>query len=47
MLNPNLYIIAKVEDDLNEVKLKKVGADAVVSCHDKGAQMMLEMAQSS
>jgi voltage-gated potassium channel len=46
MLNPKLYIIAKVEDDLNEIKLKKVGADAVVSCHDKGAQIMLEMAQS-
>lgn len=46
MLNPNLHIISKVEDDLNEVKLKKVGANYVVSCHDKGAQMMLEMAES-
>ena len=43
MLNPTLKVITKVEDESNEPKLKKAGADAVVSCHDKGAQMMLEL----
>lgn len=44
MLNPSLKIICKIEDLANEPKLKKAGADEVVSCHDMGAKMMLEFA---
>jgi voltage-gated potassium channel Kch len=44
MLNPSLKIVCKIEDVANEPKLKKVGADEVVCCHDMGARMMLEFA---
>jgi len=43
MLNPSLRVIAKVEDWANEPKLKKAGADHVISCHDIGAQVMVKV----
>lgn len=45
MLNPSLRIISKIEEDTNEAKLKKSGADEVVYCHDMGAQMMINVAK--
>ena len=45
MLNPNVRVVCKVEDETNAVKLKKAGADDVVCCHDMGAQMMMKVAQ--
>lgn len=44
MLNPHLKVICKIEDTMNEAKMKKAGADEVVLCHDMGAQMMLKVA---
>ena len=45
MSNPSLKVICKIEDVTNEAKLKKAGANEVISCHDMGAQMMIEVAQ--
>lgn len=46
MLNPSLKVICKIEDHTNEAKLKKAGADETISCHDMGARMMIEVAQT-
>lgn len=45
MINPSLKVICKIEDIENETKLRKAGADDVISCHDMGAKMMLEAAR--
>lgn len=45
MLNPSIKLICKIEDITNEAKLKKAGADEVISCHDMGAKMMIKVAQ--
>lgn len=45
MLNPSLKVVCKIEDAMNEAKLKKAGADDFVYCHDLGAQMMIKFAQ--
>lgn len=45
MSNPSLKVICKIEEVTNEAKLKKAGADEVISCHDMGAQMMIKVAQ--
>ena len=42
ILNPNLKIVCKIENETNESKMRKAGADEVVLCHDMGAQMMLQ-----
>ncbi|MBW1998859.1 MAG: NAD-binding protein [Deltaproteobacteria bacterium] len=47
MLNPPLKVICKIEDIENQPKLKKAGADEVVSCHDMGAKMMLQAAKEN
>ncbi|RMG60882.1 MAG: hypothetical protein D6713_01635 [Deltaproteobacteria bacterium] len=43
LLNPSIRVVAKVEDWANEPKLKKAGADHVISCHDIGAQVMVKV----
>jgi len=45
MLNPSVNVICKIEDITNEAKLKKAGANEVISCHDMGAKMMIKVAQ--
>jgi len=45
MINSNVRVICKIEDETNAAKLKKAGADEVVCCHDMGAQMMMRVAQ--
>jgi voltage-gated potassium channel len=44
-MNPNLFIISEVEDDKNEPKLSKVGANATVNCYRMGARIMVGRAQ--
>lgn len=40
-LNPDLLIISEVEDDKNEGKMRRVGANATVNCYRMGAQIMV------
>ncbi|MEI6795428.1 MAG: NAD-binding protein, partial [Methanomassiliicoccales archaeon] len=45
MLNPNTYAVAEVEEEANTEKLKRVGADATVNCHQTGARIMVNQAR--
>jgi voltage-gated potassium channel len=40
-LNPKIYVVSEVEDHSNEGKLKMVGADAIINCHQMGARVMV------
>ncbi len=44
-MNPDLFIISEVEDDKNEPKLRRVGANATVNCYRMGAQIMVGRAR--
>ena len=44
-MNPEMFIISEVEDDNNEPKLRKVGANATVNCYRMGARMMVGRAR--
>ncbi|MCG7844231.1 MAG: NAD-binding protein [Methanomassiliicoccales archaeon] len=44
-LNPDLLIISEVEDDKNEGKMRRVGANVTVNCYRMGAQIMVERAR--
>jgi voltage-gated potassium channel len=44
-LNPNIYVVSEVEDHNNEAKLKRVGADATINCHQMGARLMVGKAR--
>lgn len=44
-MNPNLTIISEVEDDKNESKLRRVGANVTVNCYRMGAQIMVGRAR--
>ncbi len=43
-LNPKLFIVSEVEDDIHASKLKMVGANEVVQCHEMGARVMVSKA---
>jgi voltage-gated potassium channel len=45
ILNPAIYAVAEVEEEPNTEKLKKVGADATVNCHQTGAKIMVNQAR--
>ncbi len=40
-LNPHLFIVSEVEDDIHSSKMKIAGANEVVQCHEMGARMMV------
>jgi voltage-gated potassium channel len=40
-LNPKVYVVSEVEDHNNEGKLRMVGADAIINCHQMGARLMV------
>jgi voltage-gated potassium channel len=44
-LNPKLYVVSEVEDHNNDGKLKRVGADATINCHQMGARLMVGKAR--
>jgi voltage-gated potassium channel len=44
-LNHNLYVVSEVEDRKNEGKLKMVGADSIINCHEMGARLMVGKAR--
>ena len=44
-LNPKIYVVSEVEDHNNEGKLKMVGADAIINCHQMGARLMVGKAR--
>jgi voltage-gated potassium channel len=44
-MNQGMFIISEVEDDKNEPKLKKVGANVTVNCHSMGARIMVGRAR--
>ncbi len=44
-MNPNLFIISEVEDDKNEPKLRRVGANATINCYRMGARIMVGRAR--
>ena len=44
-LNPDIYVVSEVEDRNNESKLKRVGADATINCHQMGARLMVGKAR--
>ncbi len=44
-MNPGLMIISEVEDDKNESKLRRVGANVTVNCYRMGAQIMVGRAR--
>ncbi|NOZ60186.1 MAG: potassium channel family protein [Calditrichaeota bacterium] len=46
ILNPQLKVVCKVEDLTNEPKMRKAGADEVIACHDVGARMMIQAAET-
>jgi voltage-gated potassium channel len=45
ILNPKIYAVAEVEEEPNTEKLRKVGADATVNCHQTGARIMVNQAR--
>lgn len=45
VLNPKIYVVSEVEDHNNEGKLKRVGADAIINCHQMGARLMVGKAR--
>jgi len=44
-LNPSLYIVSEVEEDKNIGKLRRVGADMTINCHEMGAKIMVDDAR--
>ena len=44
-MNPDLMIISEVEDDKNEPKLRRLGANVTVNCYRMGAQIMVGRAR--
>ena len=44
-LNPKIYVVSEVEDQINEGKLRRVGADAIINCHQMGARLMVGKAR--
>lgn len=44
-MNPDLFIISEVEDDKNEPKLHRVGANVTVNCYRIGARIMVGRAR--
>jgi voltage-gated potassium channel len=44
-LNPQIYVVSEVEDHNNEGKLKRVGADSIINCHEMGAKLMVGRAR--
>ena len=44
-LNPKIYVVSEVEDPSNDGKLKRVGADSIVNCHEMGARLMVGRAR--
>lgn len=44
-LNPDLLIISEVEDDKNDGKMRRVGANVTVNCYRMGAQIMVGRAR--
>lgn len=44
-LNPKIHAVSEVEDHNNEGKLKLVGADSIVNCHEMGARLMVGRAR--
>jgi voltage-gated potassium channel len=44
-LNPKLHVVSEVEDHNNEGKLRLVGADCIVNCHEMGARLMVGRAR--
>jgi len=44
-LNPKIHVVSEVEDHNNEGKLKLVGADCIVNCHEMGAKLMVGRAR--
>jgi len=44
-LNPDILVVSEVEFPINSVKIRKVGADAVVNCHEMGARVMVRHAR--
>jgi voltage-gated potassium channel len=45
MMNPGIYAVSEVEEEPNTEKLKRVGADATVNCHQTGARIMVNQAR--
>ncbi len=45
LLNLEIYVISKTENERNAIKLKRAGADVVIACHDVGAEVMVKAAQ--
>jgi len=44
-LNPKIHVVSEVEDPSNEGKLRRVGADSIVNCHEMGARLMVGRAR--
>ncbi|HEY3421016.1 MAG TPA: NAD-binding protein [Methanomassiliicoccales archaeon] len=44
-LNPKIQVVSEVEDHNNEAKLRLVGADSIVNCHEMGARLMVGRAR--
>jgi voltage-gated potassium channel len=44
-LNPKINVVSEVEDPSNEAKLRRVGADSIVNCHEMGARLMVGRAR--
>ncbi len=44
-LNPKIYVVSEVEDHNNVGKLKMVGADSIINCHEMGARLMVGKAR--
>jgi len=44
-MNPDLFIISEVEEDRNEPRLRRVGANATINCYRIGARIMVGRAR--
>jgi voltage-gated potassium channel len=42
MLNPDFLVVSEVEGPINSDKMRRVGADAVINCHEMGARVMVK-----
>lgn len=47
ILNPDIFIVSKVDYQNNQAKLIKAGADKIINCHEIGAKRMLGLVESS
>jgi len=45
MMKPEIVIVSEVEDPVNADKIKRVGADSVINCHEMGAKVMMKRAR--